>query len=56
MFKTPNVCKDCDRYDSVEDNCKDKKINPRSKKTTIKVAGAFGDESICDKNEWKKGL
>lgn len=56
MFKTPKVCIECNRYNSGDNKCIDGKINPQNKQTTIKVAGAFGSEYICDKNKWIEEL
>ncbi len=47
-------CKDCHRFDSASEICKDGKLNPRHYSQAIEVAQQFGPRVICIFNDYRE--
>ena len=50
------VCRDCARYDSERERCRDQKVNPQSWDTAVTVAQVLGLRSICAFNDYRERL
>ena len=49
-------CRDCARYDSQSERCRDSKVNPESWETAVTVSQVLGLRSICVFNDYRERL
>jgi hypothetical protein len=49
-------CRDCARFDTASNRCKDRKVNPRTYDQAFQVAQFYGVRSICVFNDHRERL
>lgn len=49
-------CRDCARFDTETDRCKDAKVNPADWDTAVNVSNVMGLRSICSFNDFRERL
>lgn len=49
-------CRDCARYDSEAERCRDSKVNPESWEIAVTVSQVMGLRSICVFNDYRERL
>jgi hypothetical protein len=49
-------CRDCARYDTQAERCRDNKVNPESWETAVTVSQVLGLRSICVFNDYRERL
>jgi hypothetical protein len=50
------ICRDCPRYDSDAERCRDGKVNPESWENAVSVSQIMGLRSICIFNDYRERL